>query len=119
MDKRTWAHLHLPRYLDGNPDCISIKVKGERIDYTDHITLVDVEFVVSEKARQRTLATGQRNVHAWVVGTPASIRTWGGAPRKAVYDPFKGGTFVDAATLQPVHTARIAWLRGKDVFYAA
>jgi hypothetical protein len=37
--------------------------------------------------------------------------------RKAIYDPWKGGAFVDAETLRPVHEAEMAMLVGKDVFY--
>jgi len=42
-----------------------------------------------------------------------SRRAW----RKAVYDPWKGSTFVDSETLEPVTLAHSAILIGKDVWY--
>lgn len=115
---RTWAHLHLPRLRAGERKCISVKVPGQRIAYTQAITLVDVTFYVAEAGRQRCLFEGVRNVHAWCVGTestrPADSATEG---RRAIYDPFKGGAFVDADTLEPVHTASRVVMIGKHVFY--
>jgi hypothetical protein len=122
----TWAHLHLPRLTSGDPNPISVKVPGERIDYVSWLSLTDVTFRVSQAGRRRCLREDVRNVHAWVVGTevlrapdypfadPAlDYPTW----RRAVYDPWKGHAFVDAETLAPVLTARYAILSGKHVFY--
>lgn len=122
---RTWAHLHLPRLQSGEtPDVISVKVPGERIDYASFVVLTDCEFKVSEAGRQRCLREGVRNVHAWVVGVEETrVRGWytcSDTPsgwRKALYDPFKGGTFVDSVTFEPVLTARRAVLAGKNVWY--
>lgn len=123
MSARTWAHLHLPRLTAwregrGGPDVISVKTEGDRLDYRDEVFLSDVDFVVHEGGRQRCLREGVRNVHAWVRGIqlmilPAEAQGW----HKAIYDPRKGGAFVDSETLQPVHTARLAWLTGHEVFY--
>lgn len=122
----TWAHLHLPRLQSGDtPNVISVKVPGQRIEYASWISLTDVEFKVSEPGRQRCIRENVRNVHAWVIGTEVERLTdhwtvydfppadW----RTAVYDPWKGGTFVDAETLEPVHHARHAILSHKHVWY--
>lgn len=115
---RTWAHLHLPRFRSGERECISLKVPGQPITYAQAITLTDCVFYVSEAGRLRCLQEGVRNVHAWVVGTasvrPSDSLTEG---RRAIYDPFKGSTFVDADTLEPVHTASRVVMIGKHVFY--
>lgn len=121
-----WAHLHLPRHLSGDPNPISVKVPGQRIDYVSWLSMTDVEFKVSQPGRRRCIREGVRNVHAWVVGRlvlatenypfadPAlDYPTW----RRAVYDPWKGETFVDAETLAPVLTARYAILSGKNVYF--
>lgn len=115
---RTWAHLHLPRLRAGEIDCISVKVPGERIDYTSAIGLTDVTFYVSEAGRQRCLNEGVRNVHAWCVGVAGPLLgsvIVGG--RRALYCPFKGSTFVDADTLEPIYTASAVAMIGKDVYY--
>ncbi len=115
---KTWAHLHLPRLRAGDIDCISIKVPGKQIDYTSAVGITDAVFYVSEAGRQRCLNEGVRNVHAWVVGTAGPLHgstIVGG--RRAIYDPFKGGTFVDADTLEPVYTASQVSMIGKDVYY--
>ena len=124
----TWAHLHLPRLQAGEVNVISVKVPGQRIAYTSWISLRDVEFKVSEPGRQRCLTYGVRNVHAWVVGTEV-LRVgshWGyaqaprpAAYRQAVYDPWKGGTFVDSETLTPVLRADLVIMSGKNVYYAS
>lgn len=124
----TWAHLHLPRLQSGEtPDVISVKIPGQHIEYTSWVSLRNVTFRVSEPGRQRCITEGVRNVHAWVVGDEvlrvgANWR-YNQAPcpvgyRQAVYDPWKGGTFVDSETLEPVLTAEMAILAGSKVWYA-
>ena len=119
----TWAHLHLPRHLSGDPNPISVKVPGQKIDYVSWISMTDVEFRVSQPGRRRCLREGVRNVHAWVVGTEICrldgypAQGCPGSFRRAVYDPWKGETFVDAETLAPVLTARYAILSGKNVYF--
>ena len=82
---------------------------------------------MSEPGRQRCIREGVRNVHAWVVGTEilrvGSNWRYNQAPcpvgyRQAVYDPWKGGTFVDSETLTPVLHADLVIMAGKKVFYA-
>jgi hypothetical protein len=119
---QAWAHLHLPRLRSGVLDVISLKVPGEKIRYASYVGLTMAEFRVHERGRQRCIREGVRNVHAWVVGSPAVV--WeGGKPivtpdwERAVYDPWKGGTFVDATTLEPVLQAETVILIGKAVYY--
>lgn len=120
----TWAHLHLPRLRAGETHMISVKVPGQRIGYVESLVLRDAEFKVHEAGRQRCLIENVRNVHAWVVGQDAGavpqgfVQSFPGGLRKAVYDPWKGGTFVDAQTFEPVLTAPLAIMVGKDVFYS-
>ena len=123
---RAWAHLHLPRLRSKQTaDVISLKVPGWAIEYVSHVEMQGVEFKVHEKGRQRCIREAVRNVHAWVVGE-VTLQEYGPGYdvhldkdrwRKAVYDPFKGGTFVDSETLEPVTIAFRACLIGKDVFY--
>lgn len=119
-----WAHLHLPRLAsNATPNVISLKVPGEKIDYFATVILTDAIFKVHEAGRQRCLRENVRNVHAWVVGDLCSSlkdeQMYINLPdlRKAIYDPWKGGAFVDAETLKPVYTARLAILSHKNVLY--
>lgn len=121
--KTSWVHTHLPRLSAGERDCLSVKVPGERIAYASEVLLTDVTFKVHEGGRRRCLRTGVRNVHAWVVGTEQD-RASGTEPlerlsawRRALYDPFKGGSFVDSETLEPVASATAALVSGKFVHY--
>ena len=123
----TWLHTHLPRLQSGEtPDVISVKIPGQHVEYAAWVSLRDAEFKVHERGRQRCIREGVRNVHAWVVGTEIlRVKSnWAyakaGKPvgfRKAVYDPFRGGTFVDSVTLEPVLRAGLVIMSGKNVFY--
>lgn len=123
-----WVHLHLPRLRSGEEAMISVKVPGQRIEYRNVVCMANASFVVSEAGRQRCLREGVRNVHAWVVGdvTADAIAPLKNLPliereidnmRRAVYCPFKGGTFVDTETLEPVLSADHVLMIGKTVFY--
>lgn len=117
----TWSHLHLPRFSAGERNCISVKDKGQRVRYVSDISMKDVTFFVSAAGRERCLRTGVRNVHAWVIGErvneginsdPVFLHNY----RRAIYDPWKGDSFVWADTLTPVHRAATVYLSGKNVY---
>lgn len=121
----TWAHLHLPRLQSGEVNVISVKVPGQRIEYASWVSLRNATFKVSEPGRQRCITQGVRNVHAWVVGEEIlrvedypwrseAPATWS----QAVYDPWKGETFVDSRTLKPVLASDLVIMSGKNVYYA-
>jgi hypothetical protein len=122
-NKKVWAHLHLPRLKafesgQGTSEVISVKTPGHRISYVSSFSMKDCTFFVSAKGRERTLRSGQRNVHAWVIGepkyiAPATMKSW----KKAIYDPWKGPDFVDSVTLQPVYSAAWVYMIGKVVYY--
>lgn len=119
---KLWVHTHLPRLQAGDTNMLSVKHPGKPIEYASWVSLKDVEFRVHERGRLRCVESGVRNVHAWVVGDEILVEEdyVGRAPlgyHKAVYDPWKGDSFVDADTLLPVHRAGLAILVGKDVYY--
>lgn len=114
MAKDAWVHLHLPRLRSGDPDPISLKIPGERIEYVNTVLLREARFVVNQAGRLRAVRDNVRNVHAWVVGQPLAATSVPAEVRKdielavpsdyrrAVYDPWKGDKFVDAETFQPL-----------------
>ena len=125
-----WLHTHLPRLKAGEtPDVISVKIPGQRIEYASWVSLKDARFVVHERGRQRCLEFGVRNIHAWIVGEEIMrlsgddwlyLRPGGYRPagyRQAVYDPWKGGQFVDLETGVPVLKASLVIMSGKNVYY--
>jgi hypothetical protein len=123
----TWLHTHLPRLSSGDtPDVISVKVPGQHIEYASWVSLANARFVVSEKGRQRTLLYGVRNVHAWIVGDEilrvGANWTYAQAEqpvgyRRAVYDPWQGGAFVDFETKTAIYEADLVIMAGKNVYY--
>lgn len=123
-----WLHTHLPRLRAGERDVVSVKVPGQRVEYARWVSLRNAEFRVHERDRLRCVREGVRNVHAWVVGEEVlrlsadELGPVDPAPptgyRRAVYDPFRGGSFVDLETLEPVTVAALVIQSGKDVWYA-
>src|SRR3546814_3044473 len=63
-----WLHTHLPRLRSGDPNPISVKVPGRRIEYAAWVSLESPEFRVYQPGRMRCIEQGVRNVHAWIVG---------------------------------------------------
>lgn len=120
----TWAHLHLPRLQASDPNPISVKIPGQRIEYASWVSLRGAQFKVSEAGRQRCIRENVRNVHAWVVGEEilrvADYPVRNEPPAawcRAVYDPWRGGAFIDSATLEPILTADLVIMSGKNVYY--
>ena len=113
MNPRVFVYWNLHKH------CFSIRMeqgpeRGRVVGHAHHVTMVDVEFRVSEAGRQRVIATGKKNVHAGMVGalTSASAKpnaNSDGFVRVASYNPRKAATFVDKATGEPLsRTTRIS-----------
>jgi len=90
------------------------KMRDRVVAHADELQLVDVEFRVSEAQRQRALRTGQRNAHAFAVGT---LLDPGGHPRtdahetsatRVTYRYKHCGTFVTANYEDAVYHAAYA-----------
>lgn len=118
------AHLHLPRLKSGVDEVISvIPFAGTGAEYFGTVALTNVRFRVSKPGRQRTLDTGVRNVHAWVIGDVLNTENRQSHPkkpgvwRKAYYSPYQTETFIDRDTKVPVHSAKAALMVGATVYY--
>lgn len=80
--------------------------KGRVILHTASVLLAQCTFKVSEAGRQRVLREKQKNVHAGIVGTLADALPVGlEISHRIAYNPYRFSTFVDADSLEPVHTA--------------
>lgn len=83
----------------------SIRQRGRVVAHADEVALALAIFHVSEAGRQRVLATGHKNVHAWIRGVligPPCLPL----ERSVRYNPRTGATFVDDRG-RPVHAAPI------------
>lgn len=84
------------------------------VAHADELHLADVEFRVSQAQRQRAQETGQRNAHAFAVGTlldpDAHPRTdaQGASATQATYRYKRHGTFVTATYEDAVYHAAYA-----------
>lgn len=91
---------------------------GLVIGYDKTVCLTNVTFVVGEKSRQRVLASGQKNVHAGVVGninSNCTPNTNGWIP--VTYNPYKNRTFVRVDNGEPIFKAKEVVLKNeKEVF---
>jgi hypothetical protein len=90
------------------------KMRDRVVAHADELRLADVEFRVSEAQRQRALETGQRNGHAFAVGT---LLDPGAHPRadahgttatQATYSYKRYSTFVTANYEDAVYHAAYA-----------
>jgi hypothetical protein len=86
---------------------------GLVIGYDKTIHLTNVIFSVGEKSRQRVLASGQKNVHAGVIGSIDSTNpdTKGWIP--VTYNPYKNRTFVRVDNGEPIFRAKEAVLKNE------
>ena len=84
------------------------------VAHADELQLADVEFRVSQAERQRALQTGQRNAHAFAVGTlldPGAhpkANANGTTATRATYRYKRCGTFVTANYEDAVYHAAYA-----------
>jgi hypothetical protein len=93
--------------------------KGLVVAHVDRLVIDNPEFVVSAAGRQRVLREQKKNVHAGVRGIWTAwvngIEEWDHLTA-VTYNPYLYSTFVDKATLAPVHTARFAVLDNRRIF---
>ena len=104
---------------------LSIKQGDKVIGHCRSITMKDVSFICNEKGRDRVRRTKQKNVHAWLEGTPCYLSgfvAFKGRARpqvaiapfinsrkagcsKAYYNPYITDEWVDETTRKPVEFA--------------
>lgn len=120
------AHLHLPKAKRGDAACISVAPfayrLGQKTEYYGTLSLTNVKFKVSASGRERTLTSGVKNVHAWVVGdliagTPSQIPPKNAGWREAKYNPRIAGWFYDAKAGGELTEAQAVYMVGNKVYY--
>ena len=105
--------------------CYNIMQSGKLLASARQVHLSGVEFRVRESGRQRMLARGRRNVHAYAVGQlidyvhPDDNRELGKPEGRGVfYDPYQFASFVDHETQDPVTAADFAHFDESGVVYS-
>lgn len=103
-------------YFNVRTKTFSVRSKGKVIAHTDEVWLCDARFKVSEAGRQRVLATGHKNVHAYVVGYLLNPATKNHFDTNACarYNPRETATFVDVGYGTPVRSSTFVHMTVKD-----
>jgi hypothetical protein len=90
--------------------------------WADAVAMENAVFVVYEKGRQRVLATGQKNVHSFVLGRLVTVDPFDPAPEastEVTYNPRKQPHFYDLEQPSyPLVSARRLWLSASGRVYA-
>jgi len=92
LHKQAWSL----RALDGPH-------KGRVIAHAPAVGLTRCHMHINERIRLRIATGAAREVHAWIVGTLAEVEL--AQPQRISYRPHERGTFIIAATGQPIWTA--------------
>lgn len=89
---------------------VNNKVQGQ----SDFVLMENVELRVREGGNKRAKETGQRNVHAFCIGTILSFEPDEyKIPKNMIeidYNPFDHESFVVKSTQKPIYEARLALL---------
>lgn len=110
-------------YKNLHKGCFSVKameglMKGRVVAHVDSIRLTDCQLKVSQAGRARVLRTRQKNVHAGVRGqwNPEESAAIADKMTKVRYNPYEVSTFIEAATGNPVLTAKEVFIDKNGVF---
>ena len=74
IQQKRWSVQYRENYLKGNREAFRWRVAG----HAQALALASVHFQVSPAGRARVLATGQKNVHAYALGTLVAVNSWPG-----------------------------------------
>lgn len=126
------AHLNLHRVKQHKQNCISVRERktGAKVKHVGTLRMTDVEFIVQPAGRAEAVASGQRNVHAFVRGVEKCryrVQIAIGHPYRSAYkdgwirvsyNPFKSDSFyevLEGGEVGPaVVRAHEVHLSGKD-----
>lgn len=105
-------------YKNLHEDCYSIQdaKTGIVIGYCSSIVLTDPTFSVGKAGREKVVRTGQKNVHAKVVGYFQSHTvSLLGQSSKVTYNPYKYSSFVRKDDESTIKSAKIALLDASGI----
>jgi hypothetical protein len=104
-------------YYNLHKYCYSIKKGKVIVAHAPYVYLNGVTTQINEKGRQRVIAEGKKNVHAYIIGqfTHQSFNTEGFS--QMVYNPFLYTSFIDGDTKGKVSKADKALCIDKKAYY--
>jgi hypothetical protein len=82
----------------------SVQFEGLVVAHLATVQLVGVTFKVTETGRQRVLASRQKNVHAYAIGTFTAAQQ-PSATEPISYDPYHAGHFYRTEGQEPIYSA--------------
>ena len=99
-------------YYNLHKNIFSIRHKGKVIGHRRHVSLSGVTFAVQPAGRRKAIATGQKNVHAFVRGTLVDYNQicHTDLSTKVTYNPYKYESFVNKETETPVTKAETTFM---------
>ena len=101
---------HVDVYYNLHEDVLSLRHDGRVKAHAPAAFLTDVELVVNQAGRERVIAEGRKNVHAFVRGNLRAGIPYAELARlkpvAVTYNPYKFSSFVERATLKPLHAAK-------------
>jgi hypothetical protein len=110
-------YIKVDVYWNIHKQCYSLRHRGKVVAHTKFTELRDVEFIVNQKGRERTIREGKKYVHAfvrgWVVVEPLDFSWWddfpqGEVPQGEAWDiKFLGSTTEYTATYVVEYNPRL------------
>lgn len=97
-------------YLNLQNGLFSVQFGGLVVARLATVQFSSVVFKVTETARQRVIQAGQRNVHAYAIGT-FTTSAQPAATDPISYNPYHAGYFFRTEDQAPVHSAAAVVLR--------
>jgi hypothetical protein len=104
------VRLHVYRNLTRG--CWSIRRAGRVVAHEQHMVLHSCILRIRETGRCGAISEGQRNVHAWVEGTPCGSTD--GKLIEIGYNPFLASMFTIRPGFDPVNDAQIVVLSADE-----
>ena len=103
-------------YYNLHRKCLSVQYRGKVVAHVKHITLDNVLFNVSQSGRMKVISSGQKNVHAFVVGYVCAESMVGAPYCEVTYNPRIHTQFVNAITHKEVYGALHVLIDGKQIY---
>ena len=103
-DKPVEVYLNLNKKYGDGQHMYSIRQSGKVVGHAPYVHLLEVEFVVKEKGRDRVRKEKRKNVHAWVKGyaDPLSVPAFP-YTNPVRYNPFRDDQFMVACACDGKH----------------
>lgn len=105
-------------YRNLHRQCYSVQIKGKVVGHTNVIELEDVVFKVSQAGRARVIASGHKNVHAFVVGRIRGTINVLSSQERVSYNPRDGYDigYFRRTNGCPMESVRVAQLGYEGVY---